>query len=239
MNNEAYVIRSLSPWAKILCSMIICVVCAALKTPEACLILAIGVGICTVLAKASMSDLLKTAKPLLIFMPVYAILCLTSSGLATVVTLLLKYTVFIITASLFLSITPYSEITSGLVTLMKPLKKIKVPVSDIALVISVALRFIPTITDEYERIRTAQLSRGTDPAAMPLKQRIRTVFSAVTPLLLSIFRRAENLSYAMDSRGYAGNHISRKKAEFTAADGGAMTITALFCTFLILLEFLH
>lgn len=239
MSNDRTAIRTLSPWAKIICGIIICVVCATLKTPTTCVSLATALAICTVLSRASVSDLLKTAKPLLIFMPFYAVLCLTSSGVMTAVTMLIKYVVFITAAALFTAITPHSEMISGLTALMSPLKRLHVPVSDIALVISVTLRFIPTIADEYAQIRSAQSSRGIDPKSLPLRQRIRLTFSALIPLFLSLFRRAEGLANAMDARCYDGNHVPRKKAAITISDVTATVVTIVFCTFLMLLEFLH
>lgn len=107
------------------------------------------------------------------------------------------------TSILTLTTSPIS-ITDGLETLLNPLKKIKVPVHELALMMSIALRFIPTLMDETDKIMKAQMARGSDVTSGPIKERIKAVVPLLIPLFVSAFKRAEDLATAMEVRGYRG-----------------------------------
>jgi len=106
-------------------------------------------------------------------------------------------------AVLTLTTTP-SDLVQGLEHLLGPLEKLRVPTREIALMVSMAMRFVPTILEEFDRIRTAQRARGADMGTGRLDRRIKTAAALVIPLLLSAFRRADELAEAMEARGYAG-----------------------------------
>lgn len=108
-----------------------------------------------------------------------------------------------ITSILTLTTSPIS-ITDGIEVLLNPLKKIKVPVHELALMMSIALRFIPTLMDETDKIMKAQMARGSDLSAGSLKDRIKAVVPLLVPLFVSAFKRAEDLAIAMEVRGYRG-----------------------------------
>lgn len=95
-------------------------------------------------------------------------------------------------------------ITDGIETLLNPLKKIKLPVHELALMMSISLRFIPTLMDETDKIMKAQMARGSDLSAGPLKARIKAIVPLLVPLFVSAFKRAEDLATAMEVRGYRG-----------------------------------
>ncbi|MCL2669217.1 MAG: energy-coupling factor transporter transmembrane protein EcfT [Syntrophaceae bacterium] len=95
-----------------------------------------------------------------------------------------------------------TELICALERLLKPLERLHVPTQDIAVMVSMAMRFVPTFQEEYERIRVAQVSRGAAVGAGPLKGRARAAVSLVIPLLTSTLRRAEELADAMEARGY-------------------------------------
>ena len=95
-------------------------------------------------------------------------------------------------------------ITDGLELLLNPLKKLKLPVHELALMMSIALRFIPTLMDETDKIMKAQMARGSDLSAGPLKKRIKAIVPLLVPLFISAFKRAEDLATAMEVRGYRG-----------------------------------
>lgn len=94
------------------------------------------------------------------------------------------------------------DMTYGLEWYMSPLKVIKFPAHEIAMTISIALRFIPTILEETQRIIKAQKSRGVDLEEGTLKEKINAIISLLIPLLISSFQRSEELSDAMEARGY-------------------------------------
>ena len=85
---------------------------------------------------------------------------------------------------------------------MEPLKKLHVPTHEIAMIISIALRFIPTLIEEAQRIMKAQASRGVDLEEGSLKEKMMCILSLIVPLFVSAFQRAEDLADAMEARGY-------------------------------------
>ncbi len=95
------------------------------------------------------------------------------------------------------------DLTLGIEDLLKPFKVIKVPAHEIAMMISIALRFIPTLIEETQRIMKAQASRGVDLKEGKLKEKIMAILSLIVPLFISSFQRAEDLANAMEARGYA------------------------------------
>ena len=106
-----------------------------------------------------------------------------------------------ITTLLTASTKPF-DLTLGLEDLMGPLKKVKVPSSERAMMISIALRFIPTLIEETQRIMQAQASRGVDLQEGKIKEKIMAILSLIVPLFVSAFQRAEELANAMEARGY-------------------------------------
>ena len=97
-----------------------------------------------------------------------------------------------------------SDLIQGLEHLLRPLRRLRVPAQDIAIMVSMALRFVPTLLEEFDRIRTAQAARGAEVARGRLTRKIKVLSMLVVPLLASAFRRAEELAEAMEARGYAG-----------------------------------
>ena len=115
-----------------------------------------------------------------------------------VVRLLLMLTITtILTAS-----TKPMDLTYGIEDLMAPLQALKVPSHEIAMIISIALRFIPTLIEEAVRIMKAQSSRGVDFEQGKLKEKIKGILSLIIPLFVASFKRAEDLANAMEARGY-------------------------------------
>lgn len=109
----------------------------------------------------------------------------------------------LMTSLLTLTTTPI-EITDGLETLLNPLKKIRFPVHEMALMMSISLRFIPTLMQETDKIMKAQIARGVEFGSGPIKDRIKAVVPLLIPLFVSSFKRAEELAIAMEARGYRG-----------------------------------
>ncbi|MBQ3459115.1 MAG: energy-coupling factor transporter transmembrane protein EcfT [Solobacterium sp.] len=104
------------------------------------------------------------------------------------------------------------DMTLGIEDLLKPFQKIHVPAHEIAMLISIALRFIPDLIDETERIIKAQESRGVDLKEGKIMERIMAILSLIVPLFVSAFQRAEDLANAMEARGYApGEQRTRYK----------------------------
>ncbi|SDC50625.1 energy-coupling factor transport system permease protein [Pelagirhabdus alkalitolerans] len=113
------------------------------------------------------------------------------------------FLLILFTSMLTLTTTPI-EITDAIETLLNPLKRFRFPVHELALMMSISLRFIPTLMQEAEKISKAQASRGVDFKTGPIKDRIQAVVPLLVPLFVSAFKRAEELAMAMEARGYQG-----------------------------------
>lgn len=105
------------------------------------------------------------------------------------------------TTFLTLTTTP-TELTDGLESLMTPLKYVKIPVHDIAVIMSIALRFIPTLMEETQKIMNAQKARGATFDTGHLHQRAKALLPVLIPLFVNAFRRADELAFALDARCY-------------------------------------
>ena len=140
-------------------------------------------------------------------------------------------------ALLTLTTTPV-ELTDGIESLLTPLKWVRFPVHELALIMSIALRFIPTLIDETNRIISAQKARGADFESGNIFKRIKAIVPILIPLLISAFRRAEELGDAMDARCYSGskNRTKYKKLKFGWRD---LIITLLFAGMITGVVFLN
>lgn len=125
-------------------------------------------------------------------------------GLRQGIFISIRFLVLVFMTSILTLTTSPISITDGIEVLLNPLKKIKLPVHELALMMSIALRFIPTLMDETDKIMKAQMARGSDLSAGPLKERMKAVVPLLVPLFVSAFKRAEDLATAMEVRGYKG-----------------------------------
>ena len=129
--------------------------------------------------------------------------------------------IFLILGSTILTLTTSpTELTDGFESLMKPLRKLKVPVGEISLMISISLRFIPTLLDETDKIIKAQKSRGVDFESGSIVKKIKNIVPILVPLFINSFRRADELAIAMESRCYQGseNRLKFRVLKFTRND---------------------
>lgn len=127
---------------------------------------------------------------------------LTREGLTLGTTMGFRLLYLIFLSSLLTVTTSPVRMTDGLELLMNPFKKVGLPASEIAMMMNIALRFIPTFWEEWEKIRKAQISRGADFESWNMGSRIKFMTAMLIPLFVSAFRRADDLSQAMEARGY-------------------------------------
>jgi energy-coupling factor transport system permease protein len=141
----------------------------------------------------------------------------------------------LITSLLTLTTTPI-EITDGLETLLDPLKKINFPVHEMALMMSISLRFIPTLMQETDKIMKAQMARGVEFSSGPVKDRLKAIVPLLIPLFVSSFKRAEELAIAMEARGYRGGEGRTKYRQlvWTYRDTLILSLMAVLTVLLIL-----
>lgn len=127
----------------------------------------------------------------------------------------LRFIFLIFVTSLLTLTTSPITLTDGLESLLGPFKKVKLPVHELALMMSISLRFIPTLMEETEKIMKAQTARGVEFSSGPLKERVKAIVPLLIPLFVSSFKRAEELALAMEARGYKGGEGRSKYRELT------------------------
>jgi len=156
---------------------------------------------------------------------------LSSAGMAAGAKVVLKLILLMILFNILMSTTAPMKITAALVSLLRPLGYIRIPVSDLALMISVALQFIPTLMEETEMIRKAQTARGARFESPRLKEKAESIMPLVIPIFISAFKRADELALAMEARGYRGGGQQIKKAAgpLGKSDFAAMLFAAAIC----------
>jgi energy-coupling factor transport system permease protein len=129
---------------------------------------------------------------------------ITLEGVYTAIFMVIRILMLISGTFLLTYTTSPILLTDGLENLMGPLKKIKVPVHELAMMMSIALRFIPTLIEETDKIMSAQRARGADFEGGNLIQRAKALIPLLVPLFISAFRRADELAVAMECRCYHG-----------------------------------
>ena len=132
------------------------------------------------------------------------ILKITTKGVMTAVFMAIRIVFLIIASSILTYTTVPTMLTDAIEKLLSPLRLIKVPVHTIAMMMTLALRFIPTLIEEIEKITNAQKARGADFESGKLADRVRAVVPILIPLFVSSFRRAYELAFAMSCRCYTG-----------------------------------
>lgn len=142
----------------------------------------------------------------------------------------------LIVASFMLTFTTQSlDFADGLEALLKPLKKIKFPAHEIAMIITIALRFIPTIMEEFEKIKNAQISRGADFESGNIIKRVKNYIPILIPLFVSSFKRADELAMAMESRCYRGDINRTKLKQLKTSKNDYLALILFLLYFLIIL----
>ncbi|WP_061776039.1 energy-coupling factor transporter transmembrane component T family protein [Levilactobacillus senmaizukei] len=132
----------------------------------------------------------------------WAFLRITTLGIITAGIIAVRFLLIIMTSTLLTLTTQPLDIATGLASLMKPLRWVKVPVDTLAMMLSIALRFVPTLMDEAVKIMNAQRARGVDFGEGNLFKQAHSLIPLMIPLFMSAFNRAEDLSIAMEARGY-------------------------------------
>ena len=168
----------------------------------------------------------------------WGILALSWESIVNMIFLAFRLFLLVMGTSILTLTTAPVELTDGIESLLNPLKYIKFPVHELALIMSIALRFIPTLMDETNRIIAAQKARGADFETGGLFKRAKAMIPVLIPLLVSAFRRAEELGDAMDARCYSGakGRTKYKKLTFTWRDLAATLVVAALITGIVLLN---
>lgn len=131
-------------------------------------------------------------------------LTITYEGLRTAAFMAIRLTFLIIGSSVMTLTTTPNNLTDGMEKMMRPLKLIRVPVHEVAMMMSIALRFIPILLEETDKIMKAQIARGADFESGNIVKRAKALVPLLVPLFISAFRRANDLAMAMEARCYRG-----------------------------------
>lgn len=213
-------IHSMDPRAKIFISLVFMIVLFLGNNFQAFLIMGLFTGFVILLSKVPVNLLIRGLRPILYIMiftmglhlfltpgseifhvgPIRA----TWQGLMQGVFIAVRLVILILFTSLLTLTTSPIELTDGLEDLLKPFKRLGVPAHELAMMMTIALRFIPTLLEEAERIMKAQIARGADFESGNLMKRAKSLVPLLVPLFVSAFRRADELAMAMEARCYKG-----------------------------------
>jgi energy-coupling factor transport system permease protein len=151
----------------------------------------------------------------------------TLSGLLAGGALIYRLCLLVVISSLLTYTTSPGQLAHGLEATLAPLTRIGLPVPEVSMVLTIALRFVPTISDQIDRIMTAQRARGADPTGNPV-ERVQSWVPVFVPIFVLAFRRAEQLATAMEARGYHGGpqRTRLQQIHLSWHDGVAGLITA-------------
>ncbi len=165
---------------------------------------------------------------------------ITYEGLKTAFLLALRLAILIIGASLLTFTTSPIFLTDGIEKLLDPFKKLGLPAHELAMMMTIALRFIPTLLEETDKIMKAQTARGADFDSGNLIQRAKSFIPVLVPLFVSAFRRADELATAMESRCYRGSEgrTRMRQLALTRVDLLLCVVFVLFSAGLLLLEYI-
>ncbi len=213
------------------------------------------VVVATIFSKVSFLRVLKSIKGIIFFILLTAILqiffnktgralvewsfiYITDMGLLNAAFITARIILIILGASLLTFTTSPVELADGIESLLYPLKWIKFPVHEFALIMSIALRFIPTLLDETDRIIKAQKARGADFESGNVFKKAKALIPVLIPLLISSFRRADELADAMDARCYSGskNRTRFKKMKLSWRDLVGVVLMAGLITGVVFLN---
>lgn len=145
----------------------------------------------------------------------WGILWIYKEGIVTAAFMVMRLTFLIVGTSLLTLTTSPIELTDGIEKLLGPFKKIGLPAHELAMMMTIALRFIPTLIDETDKIMKAQMARGADFESGNIINRARNLIPLLVPLFISSFRRADDLAMAMESRCYRGGEGRTRMKQLT------------------------
>ena len=157
-------------------------------------------------------------------------LTITKEGLKLAIMMAVRLTFLIIGSSVMTLTTTPNNLTDGMENLMNPLRKFKVPVHEISMMMSIALRFIPILMEETDKIMKAQIARGADFESGNIIKKAKALVPLLVPLFISAFRRANDLAMAMEARCYRGGdgRTKMKPLIYKKADRVGYGVLALY-----------
>lgn len=239
-------IHKLDPRTKIICTLIFISAVFLAQTYVAYAVTGAFVALVILVSGLPIRIVIKSIKPLwiiiLLTMAVHffttkgeviaewGIFSLTKEGLQQGIMMSLRLVYLIMMSSLLTFTTSPIVLTDGIERLLRPFKRIGVPAHELAMMMTIALRFIPTLLEETDKIMKAQVSRGADFSSGNIVQKAKNLVPLLVPLFVSAFRRADDLATAMEARCYRGGEGRTRMHQlvFTARDTVAYAVMMLF-----------
>lgn len=244
--NADSVLHRLDPRVKLMGTLIFLLSLFLNKSILAYVFITVCLGVVIRLSKVPFSFMVKGLKAIMILLLItvplnlfltqgeplvrFWIFKISREGIEMAVFMVIRLVYLIIGSSLMTLTTTPNHLTDGLEKGLGFLKVIKVPVHEIAMMMSIALRFIPILTEETDKIMKAQMARGGDFESGNLWKRMKNMIPLLVPLFISAFRRANDLAMAMESRCYRGGkgRTKMKPLKYGKRDGIAYVILAVY-----------
>ena len=244
----------LDPRTKILLVVLYIVALFCAKGIVGYLLMGLCLAVCVRISKVGIRQLVRGLKPVLFiivftgllnlfFVPgdtylfQWGFLRITEEGLRNAIFMVLRIMLLIMGTFLMTYTTSPISLTDGLESLLNGLKRFHVPVHELAMMMSIALRFIPTLIEETDKIMSAQKARGADFESGNLIQKAKALIPILVPLFISAFRRADELATAMECRCYHGGEGRTKLhvLHYQTRDYAALTVGVVICVIVLLL----
>ncbi len=245
-------IHRLDPRTKILCVIAYIVLIFCINDFFGYGVLAVFTAICVLSSRVPVKFVLKGVKPIMIFIVITALfnlfltggrilwkwgfLTITYEGVRLAIFMVLRLFFLIMGTSLLTLTTSPIVLTDGLESLLSPLKKVGVPAHEFAMMMTIALRFVPTLLEETDKIMKAQAARGADFESGNILRRAKAMVPILIPLFISAFRRADDLAVAMECRCYRGgeNRTRLRELKLGAVDAVGWLAMLIFAAAIIL-----
>lgn len=248
-------IHKLDPRTKILCAIIYIVIVFCIKSFLGYFALFAFTALVVALSKIPVKFVLKGLKPIMMFVAITAIfnllltdgrilwkwgfLKITYEGLMQAIYMVLRLFFLVFGTSILTLTTSPIALTDGIERLLSPFKKIGVPAHEFAMMMTIALRFVPTLLEETDKIIKAQTARGADFESGNILKRAKAMIPILIPLFISAFRRADDLATAMECRCYRGgeNRTRLRELKLTYRDGICWFVILMFSALILLANY--
>ena len=240
-------IHSLDPRVKIICTLLFLVSLFVQSSFLGYVIATLFLGMVIYMSKVPLKYIVKGLKPIVILLMFtvvmnlfltrggetllhFWIFTITEEGVRTSVFMALRLMYLVAGSSLMTFTTSPNGLMDGMEKLLNPLNKLHLPVHEVAMIMSIALRFIPILLEETDKIMKAQIARGADFESGNIIQRAKAMIPILVPLFVSAFRRANDLALAMEARCYHGGEgrTRMKPLKYNGRDKAAYLITILY-----------
>lgn len=246
------VVHRLDPRTKLLAVILYIVALFNARGVVTYAIMAAVLAACVLLSRVPFKSLTRGLKPVYIIVAFTAIMNMfftagtpvadvwlvrhiTFEGIVSAVQMILRIVLLIMGTFLMTYTTSPIALTDGLESLLSPLKKLRLPIHELAMMMSIALRFIPILVEETDKIMKAQMARGADFETGNLIQKAKSMVPLLVPLFISAFRRATDLAMAMEARCYRGGEgrTKMKPLKYEKRDHKAYLVYAVYLVLIV------